>query len=69
VKVCQYDVFVVRKADRGRARSVGLLARFKVFVHGGKQGFVTRPPTVTPAASASAPVRKGITHARGQPCP
>jgi 4Fe-4S ferredoxin len=43
VKVCPYDVFVVRRltdAERGR---LGLVARVKVFVHGGKQAFVERP--------------------------
>ena len=43
VKVCPYDVFMVRTlTDAERAR-LGLLTRFKVFVHGGKQGFVTNP--------------------------
>ena len=42
VRVCPYDVFSVRKLTDGERRSLGLLARFKVFVHGGKQAFVTR---------------------------
>jgi NAD-dependent dihydropyrimidine dehydrogenase PreA subunit len=43
VRVCPYDVFSVRKLTDGERSSLGLLARFKVFVHGGKQAFVTRP--------------------------
>jgi 4Fe-4S ferredoxin len=43
VRVCPYAVFTVRRlTDPERAR-LGLLTRLKVFVHGGKQGFVTRP--------------------------
>ena len=30
-------------AEEGGEHALGLLARFKVFVHGGKQAFVTRP--------------------------
>jgi NAD-dependent dihydropyrimidine dehydrogenase PreA subunit len=43
VRVCPYDVFEVRKLTDQERGALGLLARLKVFVHGGKQGFVTRP--------------------------
>jgi 4Fe-4S ferredoxin len=43
VRVCPYDVFVVRKLSEAERASLGLLTRFKVFVHGGKQAFVARP--------------------------
>jgi NAD-dependent dihydropyrimidine dehydrogenase PreA subunit len=43
VRVCPYDVFSVRKLSDHERAALGLLARFKVFVHGGKQAFVTRP--------------------------
>lgn len=43
VEVCPYDVFVVRKLTDAERASLGLLTRFKVFVHGGKQAFVERP--------------------------
>ena len=43
VKVCPYDVFTVRKLTDSERAALGLVARFKVFVHGGKQGFVARP--------------------------
>jgi 4Fe-4S ferredoxin len=43
VRVCPYDVFSVRKLTHAERAQLGVLARFKVFVHGGKQGFVTRP--------------------------
>jgi 4Fe-4S ferredoxin len=43
VKVCPYDVFVVRKLTDGERARLGVLTRFKVFVHGGKQAFVARP--------------------------
>jgi 4Fe-4S ferredoxin len=43
VRVCPYDVFTVRKLSDGERGALGLLARFKVFVHGGKQAFVARP--------------------------
>ena len=38
-----YDVFSVRKLTDDERGSLGLLTRFKVFVHGGKQAFVARP--------------------------
>lgn len=43
VRVCPYDVFTVRKLTEQERGALGLLTRFKVFVHDGKQGFVTRP--------------------------
>jgi len=43
VRVCPYDVFTVRKLVASERAALGVLARFKVFVHGGKQGFVRRP--------------------------
>ena len=43
VRVCPYHVFTVRQlTDTERAR-LSWRTRFKVFVHGGKQAFVTRP--------------------------
>lgn len=43
VRVCPYDVFTVRKLNDAERSALGLLTRFKVFVHGGKQAFVARP--------------------------
>jgi 4Fe-4S ferredoxin len=43
VKVCPYEVFVVRKLTDAERAPLGLLIRVKVFVHGGKQSFVARP--------------------------
>lgn len=43
VRVCPYNVFTVRKLTAEEKDALGLLTRFKVFVHGGKQAFVTRP--------------------------
>jgi len=43
VRVCPYAVFSVRRLTQAERGSLGLRARFKVFVHGGKQAFVTRP--------------------------
>jgi NAD-dependent dihydropyrimidine dehydrogenase PreA subunit len=43
VRVCPYDVFTVRKLSDAERDALSLLTRFKVFVHGGKQAFVTRP--------------------------
>ena len=43
VAVCPYNVFTVRKLTDAELAPLGLLVRFKVFVHGGKQAFVTRP--------------------------
>ena len=42
VKVCPYHVFEVRKLNDSERASLGLLTRFKVFVHGGKQAFTPR---------------------------
>lgn len=42
VEVCPYDVFDVRKLTDSERNALGVLARFKVFVHGGKQAFATR---------------------------
>ena len=43
VEVCPYNVFTVRKLTDAERGALGLTTRFKVFVHGGKQAFVTRP--------------------------
>lgn len=43
VEVCPYDVFTVRKLTDPERAALGLMVRFKVFVHGGKQAFVERP--------------------------
>jgi 4Fe-4S ferredoxin len=43
VEACPHDVFSVRRLTNDERSALGLLARLKVFVHGGKQGFVTRP--------------------------
>lgn len=43
VEVCPYHVFTVRKLTDAERSGLGLLTRFKVFVHGGKQAFVTQP--------------------------
>ena len=43
VRVCPYDVFTVRKLTDEERTPLGRLTRFKIFVHGGKQAFVTRP--------------------------
>jgi NAD-dependent dihydropyrimidine dehydrogenase PreA subunit len=43
VRVCPYDVFTVRKLNDRERSALGLLTRLKVFVHGGKQAFVSRP--------------------------
>ena len=42
VRVCPYDVFAVRKLTDAERSALGMLTRFKVFVHGGKQAFVER---------------------------
>ncbi len=41
-RVCPYGVFAVRRLSDTERAALGLLTRFKVFVHGGKQGFVER---------------------------
>lgn len=43
VRVCPYHVFTVRKLTDSEKAALGLRARLKVFVHGGKQAFVTAP--------------------------
>jgi 4Fe-4S ferredoxin len=43
VEVCPYDVFSVRKLTDAERSELGLRARLKVFVHGGKQAFVANP--------------------------
>jgi 4Fe-4S ferredoxin len=43
VRVCPYNVFTVRTLSDAERSALGLMTRFKVFVHGGKQAFVTRP--------------------------
>jgi 4Fe-4S ferredoxin len=43
VRVCPYQVFEIRRLTREENRALPLLARFKVAVHGGKQGFVVNP--------------------------
>jgi NAD-dependent dihydropyrimidine dehydrogenase PreA subunit len=43
VEVCPYNVFTVRKLTEDERGALGWRARFKVFVHGGKQAFVERP--------------------------
>jgi 4Fe-4S ferredoxin len=43
VEVCPHHVFTVRKLTEAERGELGLLTRFKVFVHGGKQAFVAQP--------------------------
>ena len=43
VRVCPYDVFVVRKLTDKERALLGRLTRVKLFVHGGKQAFDIRP--------------------------
>lgn len=43
VEVCPYDVFTVRKLTDAELDTLGVVTRFKVWVHGGKQAFVERP--------------------------
>jgi NAD-dependent dihydropyrimidine dehydrogenase PreA subunit len=43
VEVCPYDVFEIRPLLPLEWKQLGLSARFKVWVHGGKQAFVIRP--------------------------
>jgi NAD-dependent dihydropyrimidine dehydrogenase PreA subunit len=42
VEVCPYNVFEVRRLTDAERAALGLLTRFKVFVHGGKQAFTPR---------------------------
>ncbi len=41
--VCPYDVFEVRKLTAHERGRLGLLARVKIAVHGGRQAFVLNP--------------------------
>lgn len=43
VEVCPFDVFEVRKLTRAENDALPFMAKIKVAVHGGKQGFVVRP--------------------------
>jgi NAD-dependent dihydropyrimidine dehydrogenase PreA subunit len=43
VEVCPYDVFEIRPLLPHEWKQLGLITRFKVRVHGGKQAFVVRP--------------------------
>jgi len=42
VRVCPYDVFVVRPLTAEERRPLGVVARLKLLVHGGKQAFAER---------------------------
>lgn len=41
--ICPYDVFEIRKPTAAEHKALPFMAKLKVFVHGGKQGFVARP--------------------------
>lgn len=43
VEVCPYHVFTLRRLTAAERSALGLMTRFKVFAHGGKQAFVTKP--------------------------
>lgn len=43
VRVCPYEVFEIRTLRREERQSLPAMARLKVWVHGGKQGFVVAP--------------------------
>jgi NAD-dependent dihydropyrimidine dehydrogenase PreA subunit len=43
VRVCPYDVFVVRRLDADERAALSLFPRLKLLVHGGEQAFVARP--------------------------
>ena len=43
VPVCPYDVLVLRTVPPEEKSRLPLLARFKLFVHGGKQAFAIDP--------------------------
>ena len=43
VTACPYDVFEIRPLLPLEWQQLGLISRFKVWVHGGKQAFVVRP--------------------------
>jgi NAD-dependent dihydropyrimidine dehydrogenase PreA subunit len=42
-RVCPYDVFTVRTLTAQERGAMSPLGRLKLFVHGGKQAFVTAP--------------------------
>ena len=42
VRVCPYDVFTLRRPTEAEQNAMGAVARFKLWVHGGKQAFVER---------------------------
>ena len=42
VRVCPYNVFEIRKLTPEEKEPLGLIARLKVFAHGGKQAFTPR---------------------------
>jgi len=41
-RVCPYHVFEVRRLTETERSALGVLGRFKLFVHGGQQAFVER---------------------------
>jgi NAD-dependent dihydropyrimidine dehydrogenase PreA subunit len=43
VEVCPHDVFTVRKLSDQERSALSAFARFRLFVHGGRQAFVTLP--------------------------
>ena len=43
LRVCPYDVFEVRSLTADEGRALPLMARLKVWAHGGRQGFVAAP--------------------------
>jgi 4Fe-4S ferredoxin len=42
VRVCPYDVFVVRRLEADERTALSLFPRLKLLVHGGEQAFVAR---------------------------
>ena len=42
ISICPVDVFTLRKLTSNERSSLTIKARVKVFVHGGKQAFVTQ---------------------------
>jgi NAD-dependent dihydropyrimidine dehydrogenase PreA subunit len=43
VRVCPYGVFEIRRVEAGDRARFGPLARLKLWVHGGRQAYVTAP--------------------------
>ena len=43
VPICPYDVLAIRTVTPAEKAALPLLARIKLFVHGGKQAFVVEP--------------------------